>query len=435
MTIVYIILTVLSIFLYLNKKYLPFILCYTALMTELFMFDTIGSSIRGSDLCFFMNFILLPIAISRRNKEQIKENKINKIIKLFIGFIVFELAYTVLTDADTFSNALKVVRIPLMFLAYYPFSTIKLDTYKRFLKIMFWITIVQGFFFLLQFVGINMLTGRFDNEAFAFSFALNVPTFIYFYILFSLDSEYVKKYKYLLLGFFFVILLLTFVRSIIISTILSIIIYIVMVRGIKRSMTIIITMLVIAPIASSFVEKKSEVASSSFSTKEQIALLFSGTENIRMLGEDGGTSVFRMAMLIERFDYLFSNPEYLLFGVGAIHEDSPKCYNRFNFSLGTRNEGRYFGKCLIESGDITWVPVTLRYGLVGITLHLFILITIAQLARKRKDVLKILFPLIIFIFLKSFSGPLFENPWGCIELVLYLSLLTRCNAEKKELIM
>ena len=177
MTILYIIITLVTVYLYFKKKYLSFLLCYVALMTELFKFDTIGSSMRGSDLCFFMNFLLLPIAVSRRNKEHINDNKINIIIKLFIGFIVFELIYTFIIEADTLSNALKVVRIPLMFLAYYPFSTITLDTYKRFLKTMFWITVVQGVLFLLQFVGINMLAGRFDNESFAFSFALNIPTF------------------------------------------------------------------------------------------------------------------------------------------------------------------------------------------------------------------------------------------------------------------
>lgn len=433
MTIVYIILAVLSVFLYLKKKYLPFILCYTALMTELFMFDTIGSSIRGSDLCFFMNFILLPVALSRRKKERINAKGTDKVIKLFIWFIIIEFALTCFTGADSVGYALKVIRIPLMFLAYYPFSTIPLDIYKRYIKIMLWVTIIQGVFFLLQFVGINLLAGRFDNKAFSFDFALNIPTFTYFFIFFSLEAQYVKKYKYPLLAFFFVILLLTYVRSIIIALLVCIIIYIVTIRGLKRSMPIILALIVISPIVLSVLEKKSAVSGSSMSTKEEIQLLFSDVNSLRQIGNEGGSSIFRLAMLIERFDYLIQNPEYLMLGVGAIHEDSPNCYNRFDFALGTRNEGRMFEKCMIESGDITWVPVTLRYGILGIAIHLAILITIAQLARKRKAVLKILFPLIIFFFIKSFSGALFERPWGCIELVLYISLLTRCITEKKEL--
>ncbi len=431
MNIIYIVLALCSIFLYFKKKYLPFLLCYIALMTELLMLDTIGSSIRGSDLCFFINIILLPIALSRRGKEIIKDTKINNIIKLFIGLIIFELLLTYLTGADSMVYALKVVRIPLMFIAYYPFSTIPLYIYKRFIKIMLFITIIQGILFLLQFVGINLLAGRFDNEAFAFSFALNVPTFLYFFILFSLDADYVKKYKYPLLAFFLIILLLTFVRATIIATLASIILYIITVSGLKRSMSIIVVMLIISPVVFNVLEKKSAVSGSSMSTKEEITLLFSGADNLRRIGNEGGSSIFRFAMLIERFDYIITNPQYLLFGVGAIHEDSPNCYNRFDFALGTRNEGRMFGKCLIESGDITWVPVTLRYGIVGIIIHLAVLIMIGKLSRKRNDVLKILFPLMILYFMKSFNGPLFERPLSCIELAIYLSLLTRSITENK----
>lgn len=433
MTIIYLVLTLIAILCYLKKKHLSFLLCYVALMTDLFMLDTIGSSLRGSDLCFFMNFVLLPVAIKRRNRERINDKMINRIIKLFIGFIIFEFFYTILIGADTVGYALKVIRIPLMFLVYYPFSTIPLECYKRFLKIMLWITVLQGVLFLLQFIGINLLAGRFDNESFAFSFALNIPTLLYFYTLFCLDAKYVQKYKYLLLAFFLVILLLTFVRALIISVLLSIVIYIVMVRGLKRSMTIIIAMLVVAPIALNVMEKKSSVSGSGHSTTEELKLLFSGIDNLRYLADDAGSSVFRLAMLIERCDYLVSNPEYLLFGVGAIHEDSPNCYNRFTFSLGTRNEGRYWGKCLIESGDITWVPITLRYGLVGVVIHISIILLIVRLARKRKDVLRILFPLLIMFFIKSFDGPLFERPFPYVELSIYLSLFARCYTEKKEL--
>lgn len=435
MAVVYIIIAIITVLLFLKKKYLSFLLCYIALMTELFMLDTIGSSLRGTDLCLFVNFILLPITIFRRKTNKVNDKNINRVIKLFIVFIIFEFLLTVISGADTVGYALRVIRIPLMFLSYYIFSIIPLEIYRRFFKIMFIITIVQGVLFLLQFVGVNLIAGRFDNESYAFVFALNIPTFIYFYILYSFDVHYLKKYKYFLLVFFFIILLLTFVRAIIISVLLCIFIYIVMVRGLKRSIPIIVSMFVILPISINVMEKKSSVSGSSLSTTEEIELLFSGVDNIRYMANNAGSSVFRMAMLIERFDYLLENPEYLLFGVGAIHEDSPNCYNRFNFVLGTRNEDRYFGKCLIESGDITWVPITLRYGLVGIAIHLAIIMLIIQLARNRRDLLKIFLPLLIMYFIKSFDGPLFEKPISCIELGLYLALFARCFTEKKELLL
>ena len=433
MTAVYLILSLITIVFYLNRKYLPFILCYIALMTELFMLDTIGSAIRGSDMCFFMNIILFPFALMRTNNIKSNEKKINRIVKLFIGFLIFEFLLTVVTRSDTVSYALKVVRIPLMFLAYYIFRTIPLNTYRKFLKIMLYITIAQGVLFLLQFAGVNLLAGRYDSESFAFAFALNVPTFIYLYIFVCLDVQRIRKYRYLLLAFFVTILLMTYVRAFIIAALLGIILYVVMVRGLKRSVLLVAVILLLLPFAQHFVDKKSEVSGSMHSTKEEIALLFSGIDNVRQIGDDGGSSVFRMAMLIERFDYLIHNPEYLLFGVGAIHEDSPNCYNRFSFALGTRNEDRYYGKCLIESGDITWVPITLRYGIVGIVVHLSIIFMIIKLAWRRKDLLRIFFPLLIIYFMKSFDGALFENPLSCVELALYLALFARCFMEEKEL--
>lgn len=434
MSALYIILTIITALLYINRRYFSFLLCYIALMTDLFMLNTIGSAVRGSDLCIAMNFFLLPVALFRANrKNNVQVKKINRVVALFLGFIVFEFLYTIFTGSDAVSYALKVVRIPLLFVSYYIFRIIPLDNYRRFLKFMLYVTIVQGILFLLQFVGINLLAGRFDNEAFSFSFALNVPTFIYFYILFSLDAEYTRKYKYILLAFFLAIMLMTYVRAYIIATLFGILIYVVMVRGLKRSVSLIVLALVMLPIAFDVIEKKSEVSGSALSTKEEVELLFSGVENVRQLGDDAGSSVFRMAMLIERVDYLIHNPEYLLFGVGAIHEDSPNCYNRFSFALGTRNDDRYYGRCIIESGDITWVPVTLRYGLVGVGIHLSIIILLIAMARKRKDLLRIFLPLLLIYLLKSFDSALFENPWPCVELSFYLALFARCYMEQKEL--
>lgn len=433
MTVVYILLTFVTALLYINRRYLSFLLCYVALMTDLLMLDTAGSAIRGADLCLFMNFVLLPVALFRGGKNMMRAKKINRVVAIFLGFLVFEFLLTVVTGADTVSYALKVVRIPLMFVSYYIFRAIQLDIYKKFLKVMLYVTILQGVLFFLQYFGVNLLAGRYDDESFSFVFALNIPTFTYLYIFFCLDAQYVKKQKYLLVGFLLVILFMTYVRAFIISALLGVILYVVMVRGWQRSITLIMGIVMLLPIAFNIMERKSEASDSSLSTQEEIALLFSGIENVRQVGNEGGSSIFRMAMLIERVDYLIHNPEYLLFGVGAIHEDSPNCYNRFTFTLGTRNEDRYYGKCLIESGDITWVPITLRYGLVGIAVHLMIIILILKMAWKRKDLMRIFFPLLLIYFLKSFDGALFESPWPCVELSLYLAMFARCYMEQKEL--
>lgn len=80
-----------------------------------------------------------------------------------------------------------------------------------------------------------------------------------------------------------------------------------------------------------------------------------------------GTLAFRTALLMERWKYILSNPEYLPFGVGMIDENSPN--NRFNFFMGTAQDNLKFGKSQIESVDLLWATPLLRYGIMGIIFY------------------------------------------------------------------
>ena len=138
-------------------------------------------------------------------------------------------------------------------------------------------------------------------------------------------------------------------------------------------------------------------------------------------------------MLTERVLYLAENPRYLLTGVGTMHEDSPSTLSRFRFYIGTRNDERYYGRCLIESGDITWVPIVLRYGLIGVFIHAMLFVIMIGEAKKRKDVLFVLAPLYFSLVFFSFDGAFFEMPVFFYQLILFLALMSRAIYENKEL--
>lgn len=95
---------------------------------------------------------------------------------------------------------------------------------------------------------------------------------------------------------------------------------------------------------------------------------------------NNSTFAFRISMLIERIIFLFENPQYLLFGVGAVEETSP--YNTFHFILGTPNDMYKYGYCMIDSADIVWVPYTLRYGLAGVVFWFFYFRTLHRMFRR-----------------------------------------------------
>lgn len=422
----------LAIYFYASKKYAAFLVSYFALISKMFMLNIGVSPIKETDLCLLLNFILIPLVLSRNKRAYSpKDDSFAKLVYVLIAFYIVEFLITVITKAEFAGNGLKVIRGIFMLLSYFIFKSVPLEKYKRFLIIGFWITLIQGVLYYLQFLGINLLSGRFDADAFNFSFALNIPALTFFYIFFSLRSSYTYKYRYLLLVFFGGILLLTFVRSYLIAAIIGVAVYLLVNKNKRQTVSLLLASLLFLPIVFNVIEKKSDASSSSVSTVDDIKQIFSGVDNLRRMDSNSGTFSFRIGMFVERVDYLIKHPQYLLTGVGTIHEDSPKCYRRFSFYLGTYSEGRYFEKCIIESGDIAWVPIVLRYGLLGLFLHIYLFYYVMKVGYKRYDFLQILLPLFVVLFILTFSGAYFEKPLKLYEVCLYLAIVWRTKKEKQ----
>lgn len=401
-------------------------------MSKMFMLNIGVSPIKETDLCLLLSFVLIPFVLSRnKHGYSFKNDTFAKIVYVFIAFYLVEFFITIATGAEFVGNGLKVIRGILMLMSYFVFKAIPLENYKKFLVIGFWITLIQGVLFYLQFLGINLLSGNFNTESFNFSYGLNIPTLTFFYVFYVLKSSYTHKYRYLLLAFFMGILLLTFVRSMLIAVIIGIAVFLLINKNRKQSISLLLVSLLFLPIVFNAIDRKSEASSSSVSTIDDIKMIFSGVENLRRIDSNSGTFSFRIGMFVERVDYLIKHPQYLLTGVGTIHEDSPKCYRRFSFYLGTYSEERYFEKCIIESGDIAWVPIVLRYGLLGLFLHFYLFYYVMKVGYKRQDFLQILFPLFIVAFILSFSGAYFEKPLKLYEVCLYMAIVWRTRKEKQ----
>ena len=428
----YLLAFILSIYFFASRKYVAFLVSFFALMSKMFMLNIGVSPIKETDLCLLLSFVLIPFVLSRnKHGYSFKNDTFAKIVYVFIAFYLVEFFITIATGAEFVGNGLKVIRGILMLMSYFVFKAIPLENYKKFLVIGFWITLIQGVLFYLQFLGINLLSGNFNTESFNFSYGLNIPTLTFFYVFYVLKSSYTHKYRYLLLAFFMGILLLTFVRSMLIAVIIGIAVFLLINKNRKQSISLLLVSLLFLPIVFNAIDRKSEASSSSVSTIDDIKMIFSGVENLRRIDSNSGTFSFRIGMFVERVDYLIKHPQYLLTGVGTIHEDSPKCYRRFSFYLGTYSEERYFEKCIIESGDIAWVPIVLRYGLLGLFLHFYLFYYVMKVGYKRQDFLQILFPLFIVAFILSFSGAYFEKPLKLYEVCLYMAIVWRTRKEKQ----
>lgn len=430
MIAVYLALFLVTVVLYMRKQYLPYLLCYFGLMTKLFMLDTSEEiSIKGEDLCIVVNFLLLPV-VWKRNREVFawRDDSITKWIYIYMLFYVAEYLVTTLLGWESPLNGLKVIRVSFLMWGYFIFRSIPYKIFEQFFSVALRITLLQAFLYFLQFLGINLLADNTLNtertEEAGINFAWNIPTLTIFFLYFTLKANYPQKAKLILVPLFLCMILLTFVRGIIISVIIGLAYYIYKQGDKTKLIPITVGFLVVVVLSLSFMGRKTDSSAGNSITEQFVEIVQDPANLADNYNSGSGTFTFRMAMLMERVFYLIENPKYLMTGVGTMHEESPSTLDQFDFLLGTINEDSYSGKGIIECSDITWVPIVLRYGLIGTVLHFMMFVVIIRKARNRKDVLFVLAPFYLGAFILSFDGSFFENPIQLFLLSLFLSLVS-----------
>ena len=326
----------------------------------------------------YVNVFLVIASISgyiqNKNFFQIRKTFFAYFVYLLLVYQIFEIFYTLSTGSETLGNIIKVSRISIIYLSFFILRQIPFIYFRKFVKLNLYFCIAQGVLFYLQPLGLRLLQGRIDEitssgQISRYTNCTDFTLFYLFYCLLKAKSIYTKTFYTLFWGG---MLILAQFRGDFLAIGLSFTIYYLIKNRLKYYITFLfVGLLASVLIIPMFQYRDKESNRASFI--EDITNILN-TEDIADIKNDSGNFTFRIAMLIERWSYLIENPQYMLTGVGCIHEDSPNCYNRFDFIIGTKNEDRYYGQCLIESGDITWVPILLRYGIVGVCIYLSILI-------------------------------------------------------------
>lgn len=450
MLVVYLLLAAVAVWAFWKRQFVVFLLCYLAIVSQLFMLDGTTEHQRCSDVCILINLALIPfvqvqsgrLRITRTMPDGSQFSRSSVLgysprldpfalyVFVFLLFYLGEFIATVTSNADSLSYAFKVVRISLMMTGYFAFRAIPFKAYERFFEIGLYITLLQGLLYLLQFVGIHILTG-YDKEKVAsegFNFALNIPNLTYFYLFYVLKARKYGKWRYAIFLFLFVLVLLTFVRAILIALLVALLIFFIREGSRRTVITGLVMVVLMLPFVMGVFRTKSSVRSTT--TVEDITQVATDIENIDLYSFNSGTLTFRIAMLAERIQYLSDYPQYAAFGVGAIHEDSPACANRFDFLLGTENLEKVGQRCQIDSGDIAWVPVVLRYGWVGTALHLLLFIMVFIVAWRARSTARIVVPIFILYFINTFDSVFFEAGFPLFFTSLTMAWVFRSKREE-----
>jgi len=456
--IVFLILFILALYFYFQDSKGEVLFCLMALGSSCFNFvDASESPIKNMD--FILVFTLLTcidgylnnnryFSLSKRTIEasifgkfSIKilryNDMIGAVIIAIVGYVLLNFLGTVLFHIDSFSNALKVARPFFAFLIYFYFRSFKLRDFSRFLYLILIASLIQGFFYYLQLFGINVLVGRVDEAKRVGEITryANYPSMASFFVYYFVLKAHVTIFKRIFFVLFFgSMLILGQMRGAIISMGFVFALFFLLKRKMKYVGYILVGVIVYQFAIAPMFEYRTRNSSSS--TIADIVSVVKNPMSVYknyMLQKQEGSFSFRIAMLSERVAYLFDNPQYLPFGVGCIHEESPA--NTFHFYLGTHDEMYKYGYVMLSSADIAWLGILMRFGLIGILLFIFLFYFwiragIPLVINSNNKLFIISSILVVSYILSSFNSDNMGRVSSILSLSFYLSVIYSYKRKK-----
>lgn len=430
MTTIYILFFLtLSIYLYNTKRYAWLLVVWT--YVAYFFRNLVGNS--GGDVIIFSSLIILFAEFLQKPFHRvIKNDKVGRIMIILMLYLVFVFCCTIFLNAEYPSYAFKVLRLYMIFIPYFVLLRIPafyLYKYIRLLaNIMFFVEII--------FV-ISAIVYKSGAEVSLYGI-LRVPTSslagpLLLMLLFDkVDVKYRKIYIVTLV----LALIATFVRGHAIAVIVTAAIYLIFVRKSFKLIIPFALVLIAFSYLFDFIEtyKYHGDDVEKLDTKKEIQLAFkmkSSREFEKMNTSGGGTFTFRYALFLERMEFLARNPQYIPFGVGAVHEDSPN--NKFFFKLGsTKMTNGVATVQTLDTGDIGFITQLMKFGVIYLLIFFWLLYTVVVTAyQKRKYPYMIgLMLTIVFFILLTPDGDMFMDVCHMIFPLILISLIPRLGTKE-----
>ena len=309
-----------------------------------------------------------------------------KISALFLIFFIFEFLYAYLTDIDTIGNILAVSRDYLYALTYFVFRKSPVEELQKGIRLIFKGVILASILFVTQYITHLELTNSYVSETnmLAGNYRMqSTPPFIAIILLAVLFYLRKMKGRWLVIVLMFGIFLISQNRTPIIALFLEIGLFVLFSKRTKYKIPIMIAAMVAFPFVNSLLASRSSEEGGT-SNMDVPVFTYISQGDFQGLARQS-TFMFRIALIAERADYLLSNPEKMLFGVGPMHEDTAQ--KHFNFKIGTANSdsnGQY-RVCQLDSIDTVWGPLLIRYGFVGLILHISVVVWMILAFYKRRE--------------------------------------------------
>lgn len=334
-------------------------------------FDTGMGIQKGADFAL----IILMTAFTGSlmdNVKMLRTDPIARAIMVFIGFVFISIIYSKFVLQYDMMVILRVARRFLFLLGYFVFKQLSYKEVEKIIHIMVGITFVQCLIFLAQiYFGVTLLNRQSDEVVELsgrgaigeWKRLYNLPEYTVFCMLYLMFTDKIRTF---IRVSFVSIMSIAFVMTLHRSWITWFIVVIGFVglfrtSGLWKKILTVTTISAFAllPILLPAVGERLE------SGLDDIKNAMSGGFNANTNKFEDSFS-FRIAHVLERWDFITREPAGVIFGVGFLTEDANQS-QYLNFSVGWADK---YGTRQIDTADISWSLMFMWCGVVGSVLYL-----------------------------------------------------------------
>lgn len=351
-----------------------------------------------------------------------------KISALFLTFFVFEFLYAYLTNVDSVGNILAVSRDYLYALTYFVFRKSSVEDIQKGIRLIFKGVILACILFVTQYITHLELTNSYVSETnmLAGNYRMqSTPPFIAIILLAVLFYLRKMKGRWLVIVLMFGIFLISQNRTPLLALFLEIGLFVLLARKNRYKLPIMIAAMVAFPFVNSLLASRSEQEGGTNNMDIPVFTYISQGDYQGLATQS--TFMFRIALIAERADYLLSNPEIMLFGVGPMHEDTAQ--KHFNFRIGTSNidSNNQISVSQLNSIDTVWGPLLIRYGFIGLILHISAVVwmILAYYKKRENPIMMLGFLTYVAALAQSFSSGSLFSLLGLLTMMGFLIIYDR----------
>lgn len=345
-----------------------------------------------------------------------------KISALFLTFFVFEFLYAYLTNVDTIGNILAVSRDYMYALTYFVFRKSSVEDIQKGIRLIFKGVILACILFVTQYITHLELTNSYVSDNYRMQ---STPPFIALTLLTVLFYQRRMKVRWLVIILMFSIFMISQNRTPLLALFLEIGLFVLLARKNRYKLPIMIAAMVAFPFVNSLLASRSEQEGGTNNMDVPVFTYISQGDYQGLATQS--TFMFRIALIAERADYLLSNPEIMLFGVGPMHEDTAQ--KHFNFRIGTSNidSNNQISVSQLNSIDTVWGPLLIRYGFIGLILHISAVVwmILAYYKKRENPIMMLGFLTYVAALAQSFSSGSLFSLLGLLTIMGFLIIYDR----------